>query len=107
MKIKTYDLVKSLLEENSELRNSDKKLFWKVYDESGFVDWGEGYGAITEDDFMKGPSFETIRRCRQMIQAEYPELQATESVREKRHGIEEQRGTHVFRDVIGQQDSLL
>jgi hypothetical protein len=103
--MKIYDLVKKILEDNEQARNSDKLLIWEVYKSIGIVKEVEWFGnreAIIKENFLSGklPSFETIRRSRQKIQELHPELQATSSsVRARRKQLENQKGTHIFRDT--------
>ena len=102
--MKIYDLIKITLEDYPETRNSDKKLIWKIWDKLGYID--TGYGLYYED-FMRSPSTETIRRCRQKIQELHPEFQATRRVRAERKHIENQKGTHIFRAVAGTQNRFI
>jgi len=104
MKVKTYDLIKELLEDHPETRSSDKKLQWKVWTELGYIE--DGY-ALQYEDFLRATSPETIRRCRQKIQELHPELQATRRVRAERKYVENQRGTFIYRDVTPVQDRFL
>ncbi len=97
--MKLYDLIKKLLIENPELRDSDKKLMWKVWQIEGIV----SDGSIAYDSFIerKTTSPESIRRCRQKIQETTPSLGATKSrTREVRKEIERQRGTFIYRDIV-------
>lgn len=96
--MKIYDLVKKLLEEDIDNRNSDKKLIWCVWESTGYV--SNGY--ITFNSFINSrcPNPESIRRCRQKIQETHPELQATLDVRRKRQKKEADKGTFVFRETI-------
>jgi ribosomal protein S2 len=102
---KTYDLVKKVLIDSEQARNSDKECIWQVYKRIGAVKDVEWFGqreAIIKENFLSGklPSFETIRRSRQKIQELHEELKATSSqVRKRRKQLEDQRGTHIFRDI--------
>ena len=104
MKMKIYDLIKITLEDYPETRNSDKKLIWRVWCKLGYIDTGY---ALYEEDFMRSPSTETIRRCRQKIQELNPELQATRRIRGLRKSVELQRGTHVFREKVIEQTRFI
>lgn len=59
-------LIYDILLVDQGCRNSDKKLLWKVWDYLGLVDIN--YKSISWDNFMKTPSNESIRRCRQALQ---------------------------------------
>lgn len=100
--MRIYDLVKQILEENPDTRNSDKKLIWKVWEVLDLT----GLDVIIYDNFMKAPSSESITRARRKIQELHPSLQATESVRRQRQQIEDQRGTYIFREEIKEQVEL-
>lgn len=102
MKRKIYDLVKELLTDYPELRDSDKELIWSVWIKLGYVKEDDYYqvALIDKSDFMKAPSTETIRRCRQKIQELHPELQSSKWIQEQRKKIEDQRGTHIYREEI-------
>lgn len=69
----TYNKVKKLLQDNPELRNSDKKLIWTFT--GGFTDYNV---------FMNSVPFESITRARRAVQKSHPELQATKQVQEAR-----------------------
>jgi hypothetical protein len=102
---KIYDLIKELLTDYPELRDSDKKLRWNIWSRSGFIRGtrvlaGSPFSFITEEDYMKAPNDETIRRCRQKIQELHPELRSSKFVQDKKELIERQRGTHIFREQI-------
>jgi len=102
--MKIYDLVKNLLTDNPDLRDSDKKLIWRVWYEMGLVD---NYRFITKDNFMKAPSTETIRRCRQKIQETHPELQSSKWIKAQREKIAEQKGTYIYREEVTEQKNLI
>lgn len=104
--MKTYDLIKRLLETNEGTRNSDKLLYAEVLRTIGAVKKVEWFGereAILLDTLTSGstPSYETIRRTRQKIQETIPELQATSSqVRVRRKQKQDTKGTFIYREWI-------
>lgn len=103
MKTKIYDLVKQLLTDNPELRNSDKKLIWEIWKRCGltyFYPNNDDGGYISFDNFMKAPSFESCRRTRQKIQEHHPELQASEEVKKLRKKKQESKSTFVYREEV-------
>jgi len=68
---KVYDVLKEMLVNKPELRNSDKKLAWEFWSKQGAIK----NGFLSKEDFLSGAeNYETIRRCRQKIQETYPEL---------------------------------
>ena len=97
---KIYDLVKEILTDYPETRDSDKKLIWNVWDELDFIDQSE-YNCIHYEDFMNAPSTESIRRCRQKIQEKNPELRGSKKVQEYRKIKQETKSTFVYREQIG------
>ena len=78
-------LVKSILEQDQRARNSDSFLYLRVlkHIES---EQREKLNGVTVFDFLLNlqgrvyPCFESVRRSRQKIQREYPELAASEEV---------------------------
>lgn len=85
----TTALVKTILQEDKQARNSDSFLYFKVLKKLGsekavdidsipitlfllkMADWGF-------------PPFESVRRARQKLQAEFPELSGSREVKEYR-----------------------
>lgn len=95
MKKTTHDLVKKILEQRPETRNSDMFLYTvlaqHIEDEKG-VD-------ITEKPFcfvlcnlkkLGLPSLESVGRARRKIQEQYPHLQSEKKVKEMRKTQEEE-----------------
>lgn len=103
--MKIYDLSKSILEKYPSTRSDDKKLIWVVLGELGYIH----DGVIAKEDFLNSPSFESVRRSRQKIQELHHELAPNEFVKSARKHIEEQKGTHIFREevVVNTRDSLI
>jgi hypothetical protein len=83
--ITTTNLVKTILEENPQARNSDSYLYLKVL-ENISAQKGIDLSGLTVPNFLTSinvlglPCFETVRRSRQKIQSEYPELAANKTV---------------------------
>lgn len=100
--MKLYDLIKKLLMEDVELRNSDKKLIWATWQELGLAN-----ESITYENFLKDkcPLPESIRRCRQKIQETHPELEATVKVKKLRKERARQKGTHIYREAVADKKS--
>lgn len=84
----TTKLVKAILEEDKQSRNSDSRLYLKVLE---VIAEQQGYDLqvmsvyhfleCRASDYPFFPGFETVRRTRQKIQAAYPELAACENVK--------------------------
>jgi hypothetical protein len=84
MKKKLYDtkkLVKQVLEENEELRNSDTELYLEICLRVNplvmLLSFAEVISGLEEFGL---PPFETVRRARQKVQAECPHLRPCEVV---------------------------
>ena len=81
----TTALVKSILEQDKQCRNSDSFLYLKVLSTVAKKK-GITLNFMTVPDFLINhhgkhfPPFESVRRARQKIQAAHPELAASESV---------------------------
>lgn len=64
-------MVRKVLRENEDTRNSDKLLYLKVLEAMGFIKewnyWGDGKAKylLNSDDVERMPSYESIRRRRQ------------------------------------------
>lgn len=78
-------LVKQILREDEQARNSDGYLYWKVLDTIG-KSRGVDVNNISVANFLLHqhangfPGFETVRRTRQKVQRTHPELAACERV---------------------------
>ena len=78
---KLSEMVRSELEQRPETRSSDRMLIHSVYrDYYGIVNdkWSN---VILNKDL---PSFESIRRCRQKLQAKHEDLRAVEKIEQLR-----------------------
>ena len=90
----TTDLVKGILQRCPEARNSDNILYYYVCRIIGNEN-GIDIDHISMPHFFlhlndyNMPQFETVRRTRQKIQAEYPELSGNERVQAQRMMNEE------------------
>lgn len=81
----TTTLVKAILEENKQARNSDSFLYFQVLKRLG-KEKGLDLDYISVTVFLLHmaewgfPPFESVRRTRQKLQAEFPELSANRTV---------------------------
>jgi len=110
--MKTYDLIKNILINKPETRNSDKLLLTEVFRQMGKIvnehNWTERvwFGdkeAILLEDLISGdlPSYETVARARRKLQEIFPNLEATSSaVRTRRRQKQDTKGTFIFREVV-------
>lgn len=98
---KLAQVVKWILENEIETRNDDDHLalLVEMHFNPSVVDMD--YAEVRKNRF-KYFSFttESIRRCRQRIQEVYPELKATESIKEKRKRKEEEYKEWLQRSAI-------
>lgn len=94
----TAHLVKAILEQDEKARSSDNYLYLKVVQHCGACR-GVPVDNMPLSDFLLNmsdmgiPGFETVRRTRQKIQREFPELASAEAVQGFREAREE-----AFRD---------
>ena len=81
----TTELVKAILEENEQTRNSDSFLYLKVLSAVG-QQKGIDIEKMTVPFFLENlhgaglPGFETVRRTRQKIQQHHPELASSDRI---------------------------
>ena len=79
-------LVKSILEEDTQCRNSDSFLYLKILETYGNKN-GIDINEMSVPNFLLTmkkngfPGFETVRRTRQRVQAENPDLAACDKVK--------------------------
>lgn len=87
----TKALVKSILEEVPESRNNDMRLYFEVCRKvnGNILDYPFGRVILRLDRFNL-PPFESVRRSRQKVQSEHPELAANDVVQVFRAENEEQ-----------------
>lgn len=96
MKIKTYDLVKEILVEFPDCRNSDKRLLWEFWTRSGLT---TSAGLIHYSNFMRATSSESITRARRKVQEHFPELGSNKAVQKEKDKKEDQKGTFIYREI--------
>lgn len=82
----TSQLVKWILEKDEASRNSDNYLYLKVLQHIGscrniHVDDIPLASFLMDINNMGFPGFETVRRTRQKVQREFPELASTQTVK--------------------------
>ncbi len=100
----TTALVKSILEQDEQCRNSDSFLYLKVLTVLG-KQKGIGIDNMSVPYFlmhMQGtafPGFETVRRTRQKLQQHHPELAASETVEGFRMDNEKEFRAYAMGDV--------
>lgn len=83
--ITTKDLVRVILEKHEKARSSDNYLYCKVLEFLGYRKNFNFLNMAVYDFLMDSaewgvPGFETVRRARQKLQAEFPELAAADAV---------------------------
>lgn len=91
---KLYDVVKKLLEDYPSLRDSDRLLIWNVWGTLGYLS-GDG---ISRTNFMRAPHTESVRRIRQKIMEQYPQLKSSPNVQKIKQEKQRTKGTWVYRE---------
>lgn len=88
--IATKELVKKILEENPKARDSDMLLYCEVCKALNDDALGKPfYQVILDLEKLGLPPFESVRRSRQKVQAEFPELAASPEIQVFRSENEE------------------
>ena len=87
--VKTSELVKGILEQDERARNSDEFLYLRVLGVLGEMKGIDIFEMsvpcfLLNRKEMNFPCFETVRRSRQKVQADFPELASVERVGKKR-----------------------
>jgi hypothetical protein len=102
MRSKTYNEIKTLLEESPELRDSDALLQWEFWKRQGAIKTSTiGNEFLTKTDYVgKAKSSETIRRTRQKIQEKFTHLRSSNKVQELKDDKRGDKGMFVFHDYI-------
>jgi len=86
----TSDIVKVILQKYPDTRNSDDLLYLKVCEYVNGTHISLPFWKVIKDRKDFGyPPFESVRRSRQKIQAEFPELASNKVVQAKRTQNEE------------------
>lgn len=84
-------LVKSILTDYPQTRNSDTALYIKIVSQINPQANDRPFAMVMSSLEELGlPCFETVRRTRQKLQAEFPELQACDEVQDFRTEREEE-----------------
>lgn len=84
----TEKLVKKILTDNKKTRGNDDLLYLEVINSMNMASHTFDYIFRYRSE-LGIPPFETVRRSRQKIQAEYPELKPSKAVQDKRDEAEE------------------
>ena len=96
---RTSDIVKEILEDVPEARNSDMLLYYRVCEKLNDVSLGMPFGIVLVNlKEFNLPPFESVRRTRQKLQASYPELCGSDEV-EAYRVINEERVKDYARSV--------
>lgn len=94
--MKIYDHVKTILENNSEARDSDHALRQAIYKRLGLADeWGVSWKGL------KKVNPESVRRCRQKIQQNHPHLRGSERTSRARK-TKQENWQNIFYESDGQ-----
>lgn len=93
-----FNLVRKLLIERRELRDSDKKLIWEVWRCQGLVDLNDRIGF--KDLFFVATTPESITRARRKVAELNPHLKGSPSVEHNRRAKRRSKGTFIFRESV-------
>lgn len=94
--MRLYDVIYKLLTEHTELRDSDKKLQWRIMELTGAI----RNGALTYESWMNAENTETIRRTRQKVQEDHEELKSSPQVQAYKDAKEGAQGKFVYREPV-------
>ncbi|TVL99539.1 MAG: hypothetical protein CV087_17420 [Candidatus Brocadia sp. WS118] len=94
--MKLYDKIKLLLIQHPELRDSDKLLQWRIWAQQGHV----MNGSLSFESFMNNHliSTETIRRTRQKVQENFPELRSSTRIQQFKDKKRRTKGSFVYKE---------
>lgn len=93
----TYDIVKDILIEFKDCRDSDKRLLWEFWKRSGLT---TPEGTISYSNYLNATSSESITRARRKVQELHPELGSSEEVQKEKDKKEQSKGTFIYRDNV-------
>lgn len=96
--MKLYDKIKLLLHQDPKLRDSDKLLQWRVWAQQGHI----MNGSLSFESFMNQRliSSETIRRTRQKVQENFPDLRSSVRIQKFKDEKRRSKGTFVYREPL-------
>ena len=102
--MKLYNRIKDILTYDcmrNQYRNSDRKLIWKIWEDEGIIinDYSNGQ-TLDYENFISATSPETIRRTRQLVVANHPELQSDKKVLAEKKKKESTKGTFGYREPL-------
>lgn len=98
---KLYDKIKQLLEDYPELRNSDKKLIWKFWEDTGCID--RYSKTINYDLFMLTNSPMAISRTARLVRQKNKHLRADKRTQAFKDKKEATKGYFVFHEIIQEE----
>lgn len=102
----TTKLVKSILEVDTQARNSDSILYLRVLEriaeETGIhLDFLTVRNFLNSMNVLPFPPFESVRRTRQKVQATFPDLASAEKVAKMRKENEKEYRAYALGDIDG------
>lgn len=103
-----YDIVVETLTQKPDTRDSDKKLIWEIYKSLGHVRpmtpriIRPVFYVLKHEDFLVGPSFESITRARRKAQELNPALRAVNQVTTGRASKATTKGNFIFTEEVRQ-----
>jgi hypothetical protein len=86
-----YKLVKNILVEDEEARDSDKALIWRVLAKKGLLrtmqDGDRFIYVLAYSGLEQAPTLESITRARRKVQEENPELMGSKEIQAQRESM--------------------
>lgn len=100
--IKIYDLVKNILTDSPECRNSDKHLMWTVWHQQRLLEQNEyGNHVISATNFLsRAVTPESITRARRKVQQDFPKLASTDDVKIYKTLKEQTKGEFIHEEEV-------
>lgn len=98
-----YKLVKNILREDEEARDSDKALIWRVLAKKGLLrtmqDGDRFIYVLAYSGLEQAPTLESITRARRKVQEENPELMGSAEIQAKRESMSKGHPIDMFANM--------
>jgi hypothetical protein len=102
-KMTLYTLVKRILVEDEEARDSDKALIWRVLEKKGLLrsmmDGDRCIYVLAYSGLQQAPTLESITRARRKVQEQNPELAGSQEVKIRREKMSQGHPIDMFENM--------